>query len=58
MACVVGNFEAVEFLVDECGVVVDNIKNSCVWFVVSERYLNIVKYFIEKYFVDVNLEID
>lgn len=38
MACAVGNLEAVEFLVDECGVVVDNIKNSCVWSAASERH--------------------
>lgn len=58
MACAVGNLEAVEFLVDECGVVVDNIKNSCVWSAASERHSNIVKYFIEKHSVDVNLETD
>lgn len=56
MACTIGNLEAVEFLVDECGVVIDDIKNSCVWSAASERHSNVVKYFIEKHSVNVNLE--
>ena len=58
VACRMGILEAVIFLVDKCGVNVENIKNSCVWSAASEKHSDIVKYFIENHSVDVNLETD
>jgi ankyrin repeat protein len=55
-ACKLGMMETVEFLIEKCDVPVVNIRDECVWYAANQQYSGILKYFIEKHSVDVNIK--